>query len=263
MAADGDPFFVLNSDVICEFPLADLLAFHKSHGKEGTILVTQVEEPSKYGVVVSREDGSIERFVEKPKTYVGNHINAGIYIFNPSILNRIQLRPTSIEKEIFPVMAQDNNLYAMLLPGFWMDCGQPRDFIEGSALYLDMLRRKNPAALASGEGIVGNVLVDPTATIGEGCVIGPDVVIGPGVHVMEGCRLNRTTLLRGSTAKAHCWIKDAIVGWSSTVGKWSRLEHVTVLGEDVTVQDEIYINGSKVLPHKSIGESILEPSVIM
>lgn len=36
---DGEPFFVLNSDVICVFPFKELLAFHKAHGKEGTILV--------------------------------------------------------------------------------------------------------------------------------------------------------------------------------------------------------------------------------
>jgi mannose-1-phosphate guanylyltransferase len=46
-------FFVFNSDVICEYPLIDLVQFHKSHGAEGTIIVTEVEDPTKYGVVVS------------------------------------------------------------------------------------------------------------------------------------------------------------------------------------------------------------------
>lgn len=58
--------FVFNSDVICEFPLEKLIAFHKGHGKEGTILVTEVEDPTKYGVVVAKENGQIEQFVEKP-----------------------------------------------------------------------------------------------------------------------------------------------------------------------------------------------------
>ena len=55
------------SDVICEFPLKEMLAFHKKTGAEGTILVTQVEDPSKYGVVVMDESCKVERFVEKPK----------------------------------------------------------------------------------------------------------------------------------------------------------------------------------------------------
>lgn len=105
-----------------------------------------MEEPSKYGVVVCEADtGRIHRFVEKPQVFVSNKINAGMYILSPSVLQRIQvcsgelpgrlgggrpllndlltscplpqLKPTSIEKEVFPVMAQEGQLYAMELPG--------------------------------------------------------------------------------------------------------------------------------------------------
>ena len=62
-----EPACAARSDVICEFPLKEMLAFHKKTGAEGTILVTQVEEPSKYGVVVTDEASKVERFVEKPK----------------------------------------------------------------------------------------------------------------------------------------------------------------------------------------------------
>ena len=61
---DNSPFFVLNSDVICDFCFEDMLKFHQSHGKEGTIMVTRVDEPSKYGVVVTKDDGSIDRFLK-------------------------------------------------------------------------------------------------------------------------------------------------------------------------------------------------------
>lgn len=47
------------------------------------------------------------------------------------------------------------------------------------------------------------------------------------------------------------------------VGRWVRMENVCVLGEDVIVKDEIYLNGGKVLPHKSIGTSVTEPQIIM
>lgn len=54
--------------------------------------MTRVEEPSKYGVVVFETDsGRIQRFVEKPQVFVSNKINAGMYIFNPSMLSRIQV----------------------------------------------------------------------------------------------------------------------------------------------------------------------------
>lgn len=112
-----DPFFVLNSDVICDFPFEEMLKFHINHGCEGTIMVkttkkltfnnmnekknhinsndikvTKVEEPSKYGVVVYDHDtGRIKRFVEKPKEFVSNKINAGLYIFQPKVLKRIEV----------------------------------------------------------------------------------------------------------------------------------------------------------------------------
>lgn len=50
-------FFVFNSDVICDYPLDKFIAFHKQHGKEGTLLTTNVLDPSKYGVIISKDDG--------------------------------------------------------------------------------------------------------------------------------------------------------------------------------------------------------------
>jgi len=262
--SDGEPFWVLNSDVICEFPFAEVMKFHKAHGREGTLLVTEVKEPSKYGVVVYDEGtGSIDRFVEKPQVFVGNKINAGLYLFNPGILDRIELKPTSIEKEIFPKMAADNNLYAMTLEGFWMDVGQPPDYLTGMGYYLNSVSKKDPESLASGSNYVGNVLVHPSAKIGKDCKIGPDVVIGPGVVLGDGCRLQRCTFLEGSAVHGHAWVDKAIIGWRSTIGAWARLEAVTVLGEDVQVGAELYLNGAKVLPHKGIKESIPEPRIVM
>ncbi|CCJ28078.1 unnamed protein product [Pneumocystis jirovecii] len=127
---DNSPFFVLNSDVICEYNFTQFLCFHQSHKSEGTIAVTKVEEPSKYGVIVMKPSSSeIERFVEKPVEFVSNKINAGLYVFNTSILERISLRPTSIEKEIFPAMASEGQLHSYDLEGYWMDIGQPKDYL--------------------------------------------------------------------------------------------------------------------------------------
>ncbi|XP_022649765.1 mannose-1-phosphate guanyltransferase beta-like [Varroa jacobsoni] len=232
LATDDEPFFVLNSDIVCEFPFEQMISFHKQHKRQGTIVVTRVEEPSKYGVVVYQPDGQIERFVEKPVEFVSNRINAGLYILNPSVLNRIQLRPTSIEKEIFPAMVADRDLFAFELEGFWMDVGQPRDFLTGMCLYLNWLRSSRPDRLLPlTEGVVGDVLVHPTAIIGSNCRIGPNVVIGPKVIVEDGVCIKRSTILEGAVVKSHCWLDSCIIGWKSTVGQWVRMENTTVLGD--------------------------------
>ena len=261
LGKDNSPFFVLNSDIICDYPFKALAAFHAQHGQEGTIVVTKVEEPSKYGVVVHSADhpSRIERFVEKPVEFVGNRINAGIYLLNPSVLKRIELRPTSIEQETFPAICNDGELHSFDLEGYWMDVGQPKDFLSGTCLYLSSLTQKNSPKLApKGTPYVygGNVLVDPSAKVGKNCRIGPNVTIGPNVVIGDGVRIQRSVLLKGTKVKDHAWVKSTIVGWNSTVGRWARLENVSVLGDDVSIGDEVYVNGGSILPHKSIKANV-------
>lgn len=130
-------------------------------------------------------------------------------------------------------------------------------------LYLNYLRQKKPNELTTADGIIGNVLVDPTAKIGVGCRIGPNVTIGPNVIIENGVCIRRSTVLEGAVIKSHSWLDSCIIGWRSTVGQWVRMENCTVLGEDVIVKDEIYINGGQVLPHKAIATSVPEPQIIM
>ncbi|KAE8661116.1 putative mannose-1-phosphate guanylyltransferase 2 [Hibiscus syriacus] len=223
----GEPFFVLNSDVISEYPLKKMISFHKGHGGEASIMVTKVDEPSKYGVVVMEEaTGRVER------------------------------------KKSSQIL-QPNKLYAMVLPGFWMDIGQPKDYITGLRFYLNSLRKRSSAELASGSHFIGNVLVDESAVIGDGCLIGPDVAIGPGCVIESGVRLLRCSIMRGVRIKKHACVSNSIIGWHSTVGRWTRLENMTILGEDVHFGDEVYSNGGVVLPHKEIKSSILKPEIVM
>ncbi|CBZ53051.1 Nucleotidyl transferase family protein, related [Neospora caninum Liverpool] len=283
VADTEDCFFVCNSDVICPFPFKEMLAFHKATGAEGTILVTEVENPSIYGVVLHDEEGRVSDFIEKPQQFVGRCINAGLYILNTSVIDRIQLRPTSIEKEVFPQMAREKKLFCFKLDGYWADIGQPKDFLQGMSLHLDAMRQHQEAAsreesengddlaeapsssrLVSGPQFIGNVLVDPSAKIGDDCLIGPDVTIDRGVVVGRGCRLQRSALMEGVRVGDYTWMETAIVGWQSRIGKWCRIEGLTVVGEDVHIRSECCINGAFVLPHKSITQSIREPgSIIM
>eukprot|EP00760_Papus_ankaliazontas_P036051 PhM_4_TR8164/c0_g1_i1/m.12160/K00966/GMPP; mannose-1-phosphate guanylyltransferase len=267
---DTEPFFVLNSDVTCMFPLRELLDSHKAHGKQGTILVKKVDDWKRYGVVVFHEGtGKIERFAEKPKEFVGDKINAGIYVFSPSMLKRIPMERTSIETQVFPAMAADGNLYALELKGYWMDIGQPNDFVDGMALYLaGLVEAGHKDMLAhtptdKSYTIVGNVMIDPTAKIGSGSVIGPNVSIGRNCVVGNGVRVANTAIFENSVVGDSSYVAYTIVGWNNTIGRWCRLEHRTVLGDDIQVKDELHLNGAKVLPHKGINVSIEKPEVVM
>lgn len=105
--------------------------------------------------------------------------------------------------------------------------------------------------------------MDPTAKIGKSCQIGPNVTIGPGVTIEDGVCIKRTTVLRDASIHSNTWLESCIIGWRCSVGQWVRMEGITVLGEDVIVKDETYINGGQVLPHKNIGDSVRTPQIIM
>eukprot|EP01053_Blabericola_migrator_P006210 Blabericola_migrator_1__6209@NODE_3134_length_2013_cov_61_236896_g1961_i0_p1_GENE_NODE_3134_length_2013_cov_61_236896_g1961_i0NODE_3134_length_2013_cov_61_236896_g1961_i0_p1_ORF_typecomplete_len391_score33_52NTP_transferase/PF00483_23/1_1e50Hexapep/PF00132_24/3_3e09Hexapep/PF00132_24/0_012NTP_transf_3/PF12804_7/6_2e10Hexapep_2/PF14602_6/0_014Hexapep_2/PF14602_6/0_001DUF4954/PF16314_5/1_4e05Fucokinase/PF07959_12/2_4e02Fucokinase/PF07959_12/0_021IspD/PF01128_19/0_0036_NODE_3134_length_2013_cov_61_ len=279
--------FVFNSDIICEFPLADVLKFHLAHQREGTICATTVKDPSLYGVIqYDSGTGVIDKFIEKPQTWVGDCINAGLYLFNRSMIDRIEPRPTSIEKEVFPAMAADRQLYCFKLQGYWADIGKPKDFLEGTKLYLEALCHKTtnelpesapPSTLAGsrelhhhktsllsrGPTFVGNVLIHPSAQIGEGCLIGPDVTVGPNCVIGNGVRLRSSALMANVTVGDHCWVDNSIIGWNSHLGRWVRVEGLTVLGQDVTVKAECFINAAFILPYKAISQSVMEAGSIL
>lgn len=79
----------------------------------------------------------VQKFVEKPKEFISNKINAGIYILSSKVISRIENKPTSIEREIFPQMASDGELGGFLLQSYWMDIGQPKDYIKAVKLFLE------------------------------------------------------------------------------------------------------------------------------
>lgn len=86
-------------------------------------------------------------------------------------------------------------------------------------MYLASLRQKHPEQLHSGPGIVGNVLIDPTATIGKDCRIGPNVTIGPGVTLADGCCIKRSTILKAAVIKEHAWLDGQVSIISCTCAK--------------------------------------------
>lgn len=117
--------------------------------------------------------------------------------------------------------------------------------------------------LCNGRNILGNVWIHPSATVHETSLIGPNVAIGENCIIEEGVRLKDTTVLSHSKIKANTWISGAIIGWRSVIGRWVRIEGVTVIAEDVQVQDELYINSSCILPHKLLTVSLPDSETIV
>jgi len=190
-------------------------------------------------------------------------VNAGVYILNKSVIDRIELRPHFLEKDQFPRLAEEGQLHYCTLRGYWMDLGQPKDFLTGTKLYLQHLKDQESVELARGDNIIGNVLIHPSAKVDGSSVLGPNVVIGADCVVARGVRLQDTVVMSRCVIKAHAFVRMSIVGWQSIVGQWVRIEGVSVVAEDVQIKDEVFINESFILPHKNIATSIPNAGTIV
>ena len=263
LKAEGEEIFVFNSDITCKFPLKEMLEFHRKHGKEGTIATTKVKDPSRFGVIVS-ENNKILKFVEKPKEFVGDDINAGLYVFNKKFLNRVNPVPTSIEREVFPQMASDGELYKFSLEGFWADIGQPKDFLFGTKLFLEHLNKNKKDLLQKENNVIkGNVFFGENVKVEDGAVIGPNVVLGDNVVVKKGTKIMNSVVLQDVVISEYSFINDCIIGWKSQIGKWVRMEELCVIGEDVNIKDEVYLKNNVILPNVTIKANPKEGAVIM
>lgn len=133
---DSEEILVLNSDIICTYPFSEMIAAHRKNKADSTILVTTTTHPSDFGVIVHDKDYRIKAFVEKPKEFISNLINAGVYVINKAMIDKIPEGNVSIERSFFPMLVSMEKTFCHPLYGMWADVGKPSDFIRGHQLYM-------------------------------------------------------------------------------------------------------------------------------
>ena len=219
-AGIDDTFVVLNGDVLTRFDIGALVSAHRRWGAEATIGLTPVEDPSAFGVVPTDNDGRVTAFIEKPLRHEAptNLINAGIYVCEPSVLERIEGgRRVSVEREIFPQLVAAGALYAQASDAEWIDVGTPQRYLDANLAFAGPDGHR-------GEGTV----VDPSATLNHS-------VLGAGVRVGPGAVLDHVVALDGVDIGAGAQLHHALVGWGAHIGAGARLYDFVVVGDGVRV----------------------------
>jgi mannose-1-phosphate guanylyltransferase len=230
-----DRFIVVNSDIIHQVDLVPLLEFHQTSGALVTIGLTEVEDPSHYGVVQQTLSGRIVRFVEKPPRHAApsNRINAGIYVMEKEALKWIPAgREVSIERETFPTLIRKGfPVYGWTVRGYWLDMGTldrylalHRDVLDGKlTLQLSYQAQKEgiwtgeDAYISDGVKLVPPVVIGNGVKVGRGCVVGPYAVLGDKVTLEPGSRCSHSVVLPGARLKGNRAIRHAIVGLDFSV----------------------------------------------
>ncbi|KAF7699598.1 putative mannose-1-phosphate guanylyltransferase 2 [Cucumispora dikerogammari] len=234
-------FIVMNADIIFSSSLTGLINEHFSQSNLGTILATEVEDPSRFGVLKT-EKRKIIKFFEKPKIEVGKIINAGIYILNKQILANMELRDMSIEKEVFPVLANRSKLGYYIIKGFWKDVGQPIDYFEAQNYLINNPDKFNIPHMKERIQCQNNIkyFLYPNVLLNK-AIIKENVSIGKGCFVGEMVVLENCTLMENTVVKKGAVIKNTILGKGCVVESDSELngcligDNVRITGKQIEV----------------------------
>lgn len=228
-AGIDETFVVVNGDVLTGLDVAALVEFHHRSGGRAAIALTPVEDPSAYGVVPIDGAGRVLAFIEKPPRDQAptNLVNAGTYVLDPAVLDLIPPNGrVSIERQTFPRLVADRQLYALASPADWIDAGTPATYLAANL------------ARAAGK-------------TGPGCEIHPsaqvsDSVLCAGVVVEAGAVVGRSLLLDGCRIAVGAQVHASIVGPGAVVGSRSQVLDVSVIGGGVLIDEGRTVSGERV-----------------
>lgn len=231
-AGIDDRFLVVNGDVLTDLDVGGLVHRHAASGAEGTIALHRVDDPSAYGVVPTEHDGRVIAFIEKPPRDEAptNLINAGTYVLERSVLDRIPAGPVNVERATFPAMVADGSLYAFDGNTYWIDAGTPRTYLRANLDLVDGTRSTADGVHATAE-VLGTL---------------DTAVIGAEAAVAAGATVRRAVVMEGASIGAGAVVEEAVIGPGAQIGPGARILAGAVIGDDMVVDAETVVDGERI-----------------
>lgn len=266
-----EPFLVISGDVLTDVDLTKIVAAHEQKQALATIGLIRVDNPLEFGIVITRDDGSIERFLEKPGwgQVFSDTINSGIFVLDPEIFDYIEPdRPVDFSSEVFPALLADGKpLFGAVADGYWEDVGNLESYLSAHAdildgkvevaiggfertegLFIGENVRVHPDAVITGPGVIGD-----NCRIQAGARIGPYSVLGANVRVRADADIERAVIADNSYLAEHVSIRGAVVGRTCDLRAGVKVDEGAVIGDECFVGEGAVIgSGVKIYPFKTI-----------
>lgn len=249
----AEDFLVISGDCVCDLDLTALMDFHRKRGAAATLGLYHHKTPLEYGLVLTDEEGRIERFVEKPAwgQVFTDQVNTGIYLLSPAAMDRVP-RNTAWDfgKDLFPALLREGApLYGLSLAGYWCDMGGCSAYLDctcdalSGKVKLDMGLPRLKAGvwsaqpLPQGLNLVPPCWIGPGVRLGEGCLIGPHTVLDKGAVVGERSMVQRSILLENAAAGDRTTLYGAILCRDASARRGAVLNEGVVLGENALAEE--------------------------
>ncbi len=274
-----DTFLVISGDALCDLDLTRLVEFHREKQASVTIGLKSVGNPLEFGIVVTDDEGRVERFLEKPSwgQVFSDTINTGIYVLEPEVLRHVPTdRPFDFSKELFPLLLEMGRpIYGLVLEGYWQDIGNLDQYRQANFDALDEKVRLDIPGLGIrgnvwlGEGvdlhdldaIEGPVYIGNYCRIAPGAFVGPYSVLSNSVTLRERARTSRSIVDASTYIGRSCVVEGAILGRSCDLRAHVRLHEGVAVGDEVTIGAEsVIMPGVRIYPYKEVetGAQIFE-----
>ena len=266
-----EPFLVISGDALCDIDLGALVRFHREKEALVTIGLKSVDNPLEFGIVVTDDEGRIERFLEKPSwgQVFTDTINTGIYVLDPEALRHVpEGQPFDFSKELFPLLLEMGRpLYGYIADGYWQDIGNLDQFRQANFDALDEKVALNVAGIKlRGNGWVGEGVeladlesVEGPAFIGNYCRIAPQASVGPysvlspSVTLREHARTTRSLVDSSTYLGRSALVEGAIIGKSCDVRPHARLQEGVAVGDSCTIGEQsVVMPGVRIYPFKEV-----------
>ncbi len=275
-------FIIISGDVLTDFDLNKIIAYHEKAGAEATIALIHHPNPMQFGVVMTHENGRIARFLEKPSwgQVFSDTINTGIYILDPEVLGRIPPKEEfDFSKDLFPAMLRGNSaLYGYIAEGYWKDIGNLNEYLlanrdalkEDVKLILNDYNRRNgswihkSASISDDAQIISPVIIGPSAVVQGNATI-ENSVIGARCRIDAEAQVVNSILWDDVQVGSLSRCQKNVIGYRTRLGKSVYSSENVFISDDVVVGDEATIKtGIKIWPNKEIEEgATVTSSLIM
>jgi mannose-1-phosphate guanylyltransferase/phosphomannomutase len=262
---------VISGDALCDIDLGKIVEFHKEKGAAVTIGLKSVENPLEFGIVVTDDDGRVERFLEKPSwgQVFSDTINTGIYVVEPEVLRHIPTdRPYDFAKELFPLLLEMGRpIYGYVCEGYWQDIGDLDQYRQANfdaldekvALNISGLKIRGDVWVGEGveiddvEGVEGPAFIGNYCTISPESSVGPYSVLGPGTTLRERARVSRSLIDSSCYIGRSALVEGAILGRNCDVRTHARVHEGVAIGDQVTLGNQSVIYpGVRIYPYKEV-----------
>ena len=226
-----DRAMVFNGDVLGGTDLNAVLKTHVEQEADVTLHLLRVSDPRAFGCVPTDAEGRVSAFLEKTEDPPTDQINAGSYVFNRSVIEKIPAgRPVSVEREIFPALLESGaRVFGHVDQSYWRDMGTPADFVRGSS---DLVRGIAPSPLL--DGCHGESLVDESSAIAGGALLLGGTVIGRGVEIGGGARVEESVVFDGVQIEAGATVERCVIAAGVRIGARAHLVDC-VIGEGAVI----------------------------